>query len=312
MNTSSDQIQDLTPHDFRISPISKSEMLKKIARRLLYPTYTFVNNHALKYRFRFIINREIDKIFLGHRGSDYDALRRKVNSYSKIKGKEILVIGCGTGKDLDSWLKYSPRRVVAVDLFRYDRAWNLIKAKYKNLYPSIDLQFVQQDLNALNIDTKFDFVVSDAVFEHLRHFDRSIANVSKVLKSGGILYATFGPLWYCWGGDHIGGSLEKGYNHLLLDHGAYQEYLSSQGDFKHDEGDGRTWIFNDLFSYLRSSEYMTKLSAVNLEKEYVSVIIDKRALKFKEKFPERFDELKANVDEEDLIITGMTTIYRKK
>lgn len=207
MITSSNQDKDLTPHDFQISQISTSESVKKIARRIIYPFYTFINNYILKLKFRSIINHDIDKLFLGHRGSDYDALRRKVNSYSHIKGKDILVIGCGTGRDLDSWLKYNPRKLVALDLFRYDKAWELMKVKYKELYPSVDIQFVQQDLNKLNITETFDFVVSDAVFEHLRDFDRSIANVANVLKTDGILYATFGPLWYCWGGDYIGGKL---------------------------------------------------------------------------------------------------------
>lgn len=312
MNKSSNQNKDLTPHDFKISAVSKLEVVKKIVRRLGYPVYTLINHYILRYRFGSVINHDIDKLFLGHRGSDYDALRRKVNSYSQIKGRDILVIGCGTGKDLGSWLKYEPRKLVAVDLFSYDRAWNLIKVKYRELYPSVDIQFIQQDLNKLNITETFDFVVSDAVFEHLRDFDLSISNVVNVLKTDGILYATFGPLWYCWGGDHIGGKLEHGYNHLLLDDDAYQKHLKNRGEFMHDEGDGRTWIFNDLFSYLKSSEYMEKLSAVHLKKEYVSAMIEKRALNFKKTFPEKFDELTEKVNEEDLIITGMTTIYRKK
>ena len=312
MITSSNQDKDLTPHDFKISPVGKLEIVKKIVRRVLYPFYTLINHYVLRYRFKTVINHDIDKLFLGHRGSDYDALRRKVNSYSQIKGSDVLVIGCGTGRDLDSWLRYNPRRLVALDLFRYDRAWNLMKVRYEELYPFVDIQFVQQDVNELNFTETFDFVVSDAVFEHLRDFDRSIAKVVDVLKTDGILYATFGPLWYCWGGDHIGGKLEHGYNHLLLDDDAYQTHLKNQGDFMHDEGDGRTWIFNDLFSYLKPSEYMEKLSAVSLKKEYVSGMIEKRALNFKETFPERFSELIKKVDEENLIITGMTTIYRKK
>lgn len=57
---------------------------------------------------------------------------------------------------------------------------------------------------------------------------------------------------------------------------------------------------------------MEKLSVVNLEKKYTSGMIEKRALNFKKTYPERLDELRKKVDEENLIITGMTTIYRKK
>lgn len=308
----SNQNEDLTPYTFEISTVKKLEKLKRIGRRIFYPPYTFINNIFLKLMFREVRNLEIDKLFLGHRGSDYETLRRKVNSFSSIKGKDILVIGCGTGRDLDSWLTYKPRKLVAIDLFRYDTAWNMMKLRYKELYPGVDIQFDQQDLNELNIKEQFDFVVSDAVFEHLRNFEKSLENVVKLLKQNGILYATFGPLWYSWGGDHIGGKLENGYNHLLLDEEDYKNSLTIKGDFQHDEGDGRTWIFNDLFSYLRPSEYLETLNSANLKKEYVSGMIEKRALKFEKMYPEYFSQLRKSSDYMSLIITGMTIIFRKK
>ena len=85
-----------------------------------------------------------------------------------------------------------------------------------------------------------------------------------------------------------------------------------KGDFQHDEGDGRTWIFNDLFSYLRPSEYLETLNSANLKKEYVSGMIEKRALKFEKMYPEYFSQLRKGSDYMSLIITGMTIIFRKK
>ena len=63
-----------------------------------------------------------------------------------------------------------------------------------------------------------DIICSDAVFEHLRHFEVAVKEMTRVLASGGVLYANFGPLWHSWGGDHISGSKDfaQGYNHIDL------------------------------------------------------------------------------------------------
>ena len=114
------------------------------------------------------------------------------------------------------------------------------------------------------------------------------------------------------GGDHIGGELKNGYNHLLLAKDAYHRHLQAQGEYKHHENDGRTWLYNDLFSYLKPHDYLDKLNNNNLFKEYVSGMIENRALNFKKKFPQDFEKLKTVTDEQSLILTGMTIIYRKK
>ena len=163
-------------------------------------------------------------------------------------------------------------------------------------------------------DSSIDIVGSDAVFEHINKFDAAIKELYRVLKKDGILYSTFGPLWYSWGGDHISGrnNLADGYNHIKLSKEDYDSYLESFGEFNHAEDDGRTWIKNNLFSYLKPKEYIEKLENVKFHKKYISVILEQRAISFKKEFPEKFQELKDKFGLENLIITGMTIIYVKK
>ena len=56
----------------------------------------------------------------------------------------------------------------------------------------------------------------------------------------------------------------------------YKNYLSS---FKHsyDPDDGRTWVFNNLFSYLKPIEYIEKIEYLNFKKHFVQLILDKRS-----------------------------------
>lgn len=304
---------DHTPINFNLDDNETyTEQFKILIRKFIYPVYTYINNYVLRFRFSFTKNLKVNKYLLGHRGSDYASLRRLLNKKIDLSNKDILIIGCGTGRDLKSWLKYNPSKIVAVDLFNYDKAWNKVVADFKKINPNVSIEFYQQDINALSLDCRFDVIASDAVFEHLRNFDTSISVLKSYLKPSGVIYATFGPLWNCWGGDHIGGSLSDGYNHLLLDQTEYLEYLESKGPFVHHEGDGRTWFYNDLFSYLTPQQYLKTLRSHGLNELYVSCLIDQRAIDFSKNYPDKFKSLLSKHEPADLFITGMTVIYDNK
>ena len=91
----------------------------------------------------------------------------------------------------------------------------------------------------------------------------------------------------------------------------YMSYLEGMGKFEHHDGDGRTWIYNDLFSYLKPTEYLSKIEKYGFVKLYASVILEERALLFRAKFPDIFSKLEDKVGFENLIITGMTIIFKK-
>jgi ubiquinone/menaquinone biosynthesis C-methylase UbiE len=185
-----------------------------------------------------------------------------------------------------------------------------LKKKYKT-----EIEFTQLDINNLYSikDESIDIIGSDAVFEHLRHFKQSLQEVYRIMKQDSILYATYGPLWYSWGGDHISGvkGLKNGYQHLLLDKRDYEESLDDLGKFLHSENDGRTWIKNDLFSYLKPKEYLVQLEEVGFRLNYSSAIIDPRAIEFKKRFPHKYKILRKDCNFSDLAISGMTILCTK-
>ena len=303
--------EDRTPANFEIERRDTKEKLKAFVRRFVYPIYVLLNGKLLCFKFSFLT--AYDKCYYGQRGNDYAAHRRRVNRICSIKGKVILIIGCGTGKDIESWLLYAPKKIIAIDYFNYSRAWQARREAYANY--GIEIEFRQASVDNLHWinDTSVDIVASDAVFEHLRDFSGSLKEVKRVLVSGGCLYATYGPLWHSWGGDHISSvkSLRDGYNHLLLNEGEYKEFLETFGQYDHDPNDGRTWIYNDLFSYLKPLEYSRILTDVGFSKQFVSAIIEPRALMYRKKFPDLFEVLNAKHGIENLIVTGMTVIFKK-
>src|SRR5262249_12118858 len=135
----------------------------------------------------------------------------------------------------------------------------------------------------------------------------------RILRRGGLLYATFGPLWYTWGGDHVSGydALDTGFNHLLLDDKAWRTYLDGVGPATHSEHDGRTWIEHDLFSRLRPCEYLDCLAMAGFERLFVAAIVDPRAVACLDRRPDLASTLLARYSQLDLIVSGMTIICRR-
>ncbi|GJL49240.1 class I SAM-dependent methyltransferase [Candidatus Nitrospira salsa] len=310
------QLDDLTPLNFEIPSESFIESsIKKPIRRYVYPLYNCLTSHLLAKRYRETIPFRVDRWLWGQRGSDYERHRRRVNRYLPLAGKDILIAGCGTGQDIPTWFPYAPRSVTGIDLFNYQTAWTILQQHLSRVFPDTAIMFAQRDLACLNgyADETFDVIASDALFEHLSDLSSVLKEFRRLLRKDGLLYATFGPLWYSWGGDHISGSDDPrhGYNHLLLKQKDYHEYLNSFGMLEHSAHDGRTWIKEGLFSYLSPSDYCRKLEESGYERLFTSLIIDPRAVKFlKMNVQERHRLERIVAQATDLLVTGMTVIYK--
>lgn len=306
---------DHTPPDFALPVPSLWERLKRPLRQALYPAYGSIVDVWIRHKGYSRLGLDADFWLWGQRGNDYEALRRRVNLIFPIRGKRVLIAGCGTGRDVVSWLEYTPRFLTGVDYFIYERAWQALRRNAQRRYPGTGLAFRQADLARMSDipDESIDLIGSDAVFEHLQNLPAVLDEFHRVLRPGGIVYATFGPLWYCWGGDHFSGSADilEGYNHLLLEPEAYKAYLDKAGPHTHSEHDGRTWVEHDLFSYLRPAEYLAAMDSAGFERRQVDAIIEPRAIRCFAQFPEVRERLLCRYKEIDLFISCMTLIYGK-
>lgn len=308
--------QDHTPADFEFPRPGPVEiLLKRPVRRFGYPVYNLLVDRWLRALYGRGLTFEVDRWLWGQRGNDYPAHRRRVNRMIPLHGKKMLIAGCGLGYDVPSWIGYRLDEIVGVDYFNYERAWRMIAQEWGKRFPDVGLTFRQEPLEDLSVfkDESFDLVASDAVFEHLRNPEVVLREFHRILKPGGVIYATYGALWYCWKGDHISGfdALENGYNHLLLDANSYQNYVAGLGRYQHTPHDGRTWVNNQMFSYFRASDYIDVLNKVGFGRRYTSVILDPRAVRCLTSYPGLLNKLLKKFDYLDLIITGMTIIYAK-
>ena len=305
---------DLSPNTiFWLNPTFK-EKIKNIIRRPFNYLLTHKKNKNAKVYFSKFVGYDVDKWLIGQRGNDYAAHRRRVNKFINLNGKKILVAGSGIGRDIPSWLKYNPSQILGIDFFNYHNAWALVKNHFSKKSRTI-IDFKRGDLSKLDFieSNSFDVISSDAVLEHVKDLESVMYEFNRILKPGGILYSTYGPLWYSWHGDHYSGwdKLENGYNHLLLDKEKYEKYLSKKPFFEHSEDDGRTWIENDLFSYATPKEYLKIIEKSGFEKCYVANIIEQECLNFSNIHREKWELLINQHQAIDLLISGMSIIYRK-
>ncbi len=308
--------EDLSPRELDWLKPPVLELIKRPIRRLLYSPYVRLANPLLARRYGRHISFPVDLWLEGQRGNDYEAHRRRLNRFISLRNKKILVAGCGAGRDLASWLPYAPKLVVGIDCLNYASAWDRSVTHYRSKYPGSKVEFLQDDLQHLDVfeNGNFDVIGSDAVLEHVTNLSAVAHEFVRLLRPGGVVYATFGPLWYSWQGDHYSGwdGLANGYNHLIMDPTSYERYFELGTFGSHPElEEGRSWTTYRLFSYLRPTDYVETLSKAGLERQFIGVFIEPNAVRCLRKYESLRSMLLKNNNERDLVIGGMTIIYRK-
>ena len=241
------------------------DLLDKIIRKnfykIIYKNF-FINQ---KYKFDLV---------LPSKGFSPLSRKKKLDSLKSIKNKKILLLGCGDGLDVISWLRFKPKYIEGVDLLNYSSSWLKIKKFIKKKQSYTKVKLYQKDILKLKTSKKFDFIISDAVFEHLTKLDKTMKHLCKMLKKDGMIYSSYGPLWYCFGGDHFSGrdNLKNGFNHIILKKKNYKEYVNKNIKSLKEEiknfGAGGLFVKKNLFSKKTGNTYMKIFKNNNLFSVY--------------------------------------------
>ena len=102
-----------------------------------------------------------------------------------LKKSIILDSGCGTGRYIEMYKKYHPKKIVGLDIGK-----NIIKNNKKKFKNKKNISFVRRNINNLQFSKNiFDFINSAGV---LHHSEESMANLIKehcrVLKKNGYMF----------------------------------------------------------------------------------------------------------------------------
>ncbi len=101
-------------------------------------------------------------------------------------GQEVLDLGCGWGS-LSLWAakKFPSSNFTAVSNSRLQKEFILTTAKELNIS---NIRVITTDINVLDLDEKFDRIISIEMFEHMRNYGELLSKVSSWLVPEGKLF----------------------------------------------------------------------------------------------------------------------------
>ena len=271
--------------------LHRTNILKRLFYFLSRPLLSVYAKHFLSPQ---TLKTLQPSLVLPGRGMPLESCRIWGAGLCNIKQATILVQGTGTGWDIISWARLRPKKIIATDLFDFQDSWDQI-SHYCNTELNVEVEFYQAPLENHSFlqDESVDLCASDSVFEHCQDLKSVLKESFRVLKQGGSLYASYGPLWFTAAGDHfsVHGGLQNVFNHLLLEPEQYMDYFSSFLQTDEDFQSGGRYVELDLFSRLRTQEYCKLYLEAGFQIQDLILYLDNKSLAFKKQFPENFQKL---------------------
>ncbi|BEP30198.1 class I SAM-dependent methyltransferase [Helicovermis profundi] len=109
------------------------------------------------------------------------------NKYKSFNNANVLIAGCGTGESsLSGAIIYANVNFTYVDISR--ASLNMAK-KYAEELNIKNIEFINDDIMTMNLDKKFDYIMSTGVLHHLENPSKGVENLKKHLKDDGVLSA---------------------------------------------------------------------------------------------------------------------------
>ena len=101
-------------------------------------------------------------------------------------GQHVLELGCGWGS-LTLWMAqhYPESRITAVSNSNSQREWIMGQAQARGLN---NIEVLTRDVNQLELNSRYDRVVSVEMFEHVRNYQQLMRRIAHWLKPKGILF----------------------------------------------------------------------------------------------------------------------------
>jgi SAM-dependent methyltransferase len=266
---------------------ARTGLFKQVAYSALWPLFQM---EAKRWLTDATLRAHEPAAVFRERGFPVEARRRWALARLDVKRATVLVQGTGSGWDVLTWARFRPKRIIATDVFAFE-SWDEI-SRYCAARWNVPCEFRQATLEnqSFLMDGSVDVCVSDAVFEHCKDLDGVLTESRRVLKPGGRLYAAYGPLWFCGGGDHYSGrgGLQNLYNHLVLPTAEYKTYVSDSRQDSEPFQDGYRYITLDLFSKLTTGQYLEAFHNAGFRTDALILDLSSRALQCRKQFSPLF------------------------
>lgn len=308
--------EDISDRIVQPAGISLSEPFRRVIGRLFSEQLLRALQPVIVRHVHTVLPFRYDCMAVGERLSSDASRQALLRRLRRDTIRRVLVPGCYTGgEDVQWWLRHGVAELEGIDVYSLDKIWAKQVPRLQRTYGA-KVRFQQASIERLPFaDAAFDLVASSAVLEHVRNIDAMVDETARVLRVGGWAWHEFGPLYYSWGGDHCSASFgdEAGYDHLLLDDAAYQARLLDVEHFdRQPDPNAPFWALRDQFSFLRAKDYLESFSR-RFSIEHTVVVINERALLFRERYPDRWNMLLgAGVKEADLLVKTLRVVLRRQ
>ena len=165
------------------------------------------------------------------------------------------------------------------------------------------VKFHQMDASNLQFeDESFDFVFSYDSFEHFSKPEKVLTESIRVVKKGGYIFLSFGPLYYSPLGEHAYRSITVPYCQILFPKDMLNNFAEQNGlariDFNHVNG----WSFDD-YEYLWR-KYNKNLKVLRYDKFYNLEYLD-----LINKYPSCFKDKSVNFN--NFIVSSIDILFKK-
>lgn len=159
-----------------------------------------------------------------------------------LERARIVDFGCGDGiTDLGVALRAEPQEVVGVDITRaFEHLEGLANDQLGLKKLPSRLEFMQVEAGRALPLSSVDAVFSWSVFEHVQreHLPGIVADLHRMLRSGGFAFVQIEPLYYSAFGSHLQRVLDVPWAHLLLEDAELdRRVMEFAGDLPEDQRD---------------------------------------------------------------------------
>ncbi|GEM_PF-1270087 len=230
--------------------------------------------------------------------------------------ESVLIPGCYLGgEDIQFWLRRGVRRLAGIDVYSLQERWATIVPQLRCYYGA-DITFQQATIEKMPFPNgSFDLLATDTVLEHVRNLDAMVRESARVLRAEGWVWHCFGPLYYCFGGDHCMAAYgdTAGYDHLLLSEDEYQRRIWDQPFFdKHPDPNLPFWARQNQFSFATAIDYIEQFQK-RFRLRFIVLKVSAKALEYRQNQPERWKRLiEAGAAEHDLLIKSVCVVAQTK
>lgn len=193
-----------------------------------------------------------------------------------IDGARILDVGCGDGMiDLGMVRRFRPYEFVGTDIFPTD-VDDLADMSRRFLGSELpdNLRFAQCTETLLPFaDSRFDFVMSWSVFEHVSDPVRVLSEIRRVLRPRGYMFLQIWPLYHSQRGSHLWRWYPEGWEHLRKPREVLRQELAS---FTEGQEELRESMLTDLdtLNRITLTQLQNAVTAAGLKIRRVSATAD--------------------------------------